>query len=442
MAEDLHVKGYYGKLREDLNLMDTNWMCHLGMEFLLSALLFKGDLSRVVYSKEDIAFRRRVETVGQGDVDDQSFNYHSLNLPFACYSQSGQLEEDDRGFTQNTWQIVKGWIDPISGVVIKAAACKIPYSATIFYARRDDINIANQLLFWEKTPQAPLCYVVESKVMGEPVNIPVFITIEDIDANPEYQEKEWLEKSKIFPLKVNCTVRTYQTLIEDVEGYVKLPLRFSGIYAYNDEEVVFTQKTTLIWSDKKWSHPHHKNHLISFDKNGWVNDEGRDKEDELETKILMIDSEGDAKYRSEGGQIEILKNEGDFVQEKIDNVVADVIEGYFSDDRECRLDKFKITKTTKTTATFEWSIKEDDIKYFKQIDIYIPGIFNKSYTDPGMTSLKFTKLNPGSTYKLNVVVISNFGSKITYNLDIKTAGEAVLGNKLSDNLIGRTFNNL
>ena len=49
-GQELKIKGYYDSLR-DKNFVDTNFMCKLGMEFLLSSLFFKGDLGKVIYSK-------------------------------------------------------------------------------------------------------------------------------------------------------------------------------------------------------------------------------------------------------------------------------------------------------------------------------------------------------------------------------------------------------
>ena len=106
MAQEIAVKGYYDSVYNK-GFCSTNVCCKLGMEFFLSQLLLKGDLRKVVYSKEDIAFRRRLETLGEGTVRDKTFNYITLDLPFAVYSQTGGLEEDDRGFTQNAGQIIR-----------------------------------------------------------------------------------------------------------------------------------------------------------------------------------------------------------------------------------------------------------------------------------------------------------------------------------------------
>ena len=73
--QDLTIKGYYDSLdRKDY--ISTDLMVKIGLEWFLSTLLFKGDVGRVLYSKEDIVFRRRTETVGKGFVKgDNNINY-------------------------------------------------------------------------------------------------------------------------------------------------------------------------------------------------------------------------------------------------------------------------------------------------------------------------------------------------------------------------------
>ena len=457
-GQELKIHGYYDSLK-DKNFVDTNFMCKLGMEFLLSSLCFKGDLGKVVYSKEDIAFRKRIEQLGNGNLKNgKDYDYINLDLPFAIYSQSSSLEEDDRGSTQNAYQIVKGLIDPFSGIITKAAAVKVSYEATAYFARRADLNIASQLIYWEKTPSAPLYFVVEHEICGQPLDIPVFITVDSIDSNPEYQEKDWLQKSKIFPLKIGFTIRTYQTLIEDVDGYIKLPLRFSGMYGYNDEEVVFTQKTSLVWADAKWTPHEHfavdEDSKIKLIKDAEiVNDDAKKVVKKMTAKkpsikkddgeVLAVE-DGDMLYRDNSGLTKRLLNEGKAVRESTDNIVKDVVEGYFNEDRDCQLIEFHQNDelTTENSITIDFKIKPEDEGNFNGITIYIPGVAEKRIEDPNCHSVRIDGVFPGSEYKANLIVYSVYDTKLTYNLDLHTKGEKVLGNKLSDLLVGKTFTGL
>lgn len=435
--QDLNVSGYYDSLdRKDY--ISTDLMVKVGLEWFLSTLLFKGDVSRVLYSKEDIVFRRRTETVGQGFVKgENNINYVSLNLPFVCYSAAGSYEEDDRPASMNTSAAVKGWISPETGIVVKAMPVKINYQATAFFAKLRDVDKAATLLYWEQYPKAPLYMSVENDVAGMKVDVPVNVTIESIDQNPDYAEKDWLEKSKIFPVKIGLTIRSYQLLIEDFDNTIKLPVRFSGLYAYNDEDIVFTQKTSLIWANKKWT-PHIKSDV---DLN---NLDARDLVPvEKNTVKITEDESKEAIYTDNQGKEVVLNNNGKLVKEKLDDVIADTVDGYFNQDRECNLDELKQSSQTENSVTISWEIKESEIQNFESITFYIPGICSQGVYDCSAKSITINDLNPGSSYDCTIILYSNNDTKITYNLELKTDGKSIIpeggSGKLSDKLIGFTF---
>lgn len=435
MAQEIQIKSYYQSVR-DSNFIDTNLCCKFGLEYFLSELLFKGDLSKIIYSKEDIAFRRRLELLGNGSVQNNVYNYTTLDLPFAVYSQAGPLEEDDRGATQNASQIVLGQWQPYEGVIVKSAAVKVKYSATAFFSRRDDVNIASQLLYWEKTPTFPLYYVIQHELVGIPMDIPVFITLDSIDSNVEYQEKQWLEQSKIFPIKMEFTIRSYQTLIEDVDGRIKLPLRFSGQFAYNDEEIVFTQKTSLIWSNDKFG-----DDLIEKEKKEYYLPPKfvRDETGKLTYKPFNKVSD---QYFDRINQSIKFVNDGKFIEDSFikAETTGDTIEGYFSVERDCVLDEIFIDEEslTENSATLKWKIKQSDEPYFNKILLTIPNLLREEITDISKTSIMINNLNPASKYECTVIVYSKNNSKLTYKLTINTKGQKALG-KLSDQLVGKTF---
>jgi len=265
------VASYYDGVLNDTNFIDTRICSAVGMEFFLSELLFKKDLSRVINAKEDVAFRRRVELVGKDKID-SNFDPIGLDLPYAIYSQTGNFEPDDRPYTMQAGQIVRGHMQPETGINVKAAAVKVKYTATAFFARRDEVGVASQLLYWETQPKFPVYVIVGHRIAGWPIDVPVFITIDGFDADVNYQEKKYLADSRLFPIKIEMTVRSYQTLIESVDSGLKLPIRFSGLYGYNDEDVYFTHDTILTWADEKWT-PDSTKALVS----PWVDSKGRDR---------------------------------------------------------------------------------------------------------------------------------------------------------------------
>jgi hypothetical protein len=467
------------------------------MEFLISSLLYKQDFSRVVYSKDDICFRRRVETLGKGDLAGGEYNHVSLDLPFTSYSQTGNYEPDDRASSMNAAAAIVGHMQPDSGVIVKNMPVKIKYSMTSFFARRDDVNIASQLLYWESNPKFPLYYIVHHTIAGYPIDIPVFMTIEQTEMNTDYQEKNWLQQSKIFPLKTDVTIRTYQTLIESIDPNVMLPLRFQGLYGYNDSEIYFTQNAVLLWADTKWS-PDELKHAESVDES-YAEYEGPNIPPELANTahgVVTIDAlndvnDGIANYGKMypastedeysdllknksladeklieladqlqhevdqesidrlAAEIEALKTQIQFLQDAIVLAAADTVEeavkGYFVEDPDVVLDIFHVdqARTTETELCVEWRIRESDVENFEYLSVYVPGIENKKITEPEVTSFVIHDLHPGSTYAITIVTHSKHAGSNTYRLEGTTKGEVLYKKgapkKLSDNLVGKTF---
>ena len=84
--------GYYDEDRS--KFVDIHNSIKISIESFLATILFKGDLSRIVYCKEDIAFRRRVELVDSANKDTTNIQPLSLQLPFACFSKSSCLAKN------------------------------------------------------------------------------------------------------------------------------------------------------------------------------------------------------------------------------------------------------------------------------------------------------------------------------------------------------------
>jgi hypothetical protein len=481
MSQELQIKGFYQDLR-DTNWIDSNTVCALAVEFFLSQLLFKSDLSRVIYSKEDICFRRRLELVGNGDLQNQTFDYTRLDLPFAIYSQIGSYEPDDRSASMNAAAAVKGHIQPDTGIILKHLPVKIKYSATAFYARRDDVNIASQALYWETYPKSPIYFMVNFQLAGQPLDIPAFITLETVDSNVDYLEKKWLTDSKIFPIKIELTIRSYQTLIETLDGGKQmLPLRWAGLYGYNNERIYLTQNSILMWADDKWS----KTELNEAIKKNpsYLEDPGPaiypgidgikplandghlynletkdDFQNTIYKKSILI-SECDqeierlrALHAPEDEIVLILKEKNQYESDLNDDlkqrdetytvskIVESAVKGYFQPDPVASLVEYHIDldRSTENSLMVIWRVNEGLIQNFKRIVIYVPGVCHHEETSAFVTEFEILGLHPGSEYDISLILDDLTGETL-YRLHGRTHGEQVLNGRLTSNLIGRTF---
>jgi len=481
MAQEVAIRGYYDTLRKE-NWISTNLACSIGMEFWISWLLFKRDISRVIYSKEDICFRRRVETLGRGDVKNVDINYVNLDLPYAVYSQTGSFEEDDRIASMNAAAAVKGHIQPDTGIILKNMPVKVKFSATAFYARREDVDVAAQLLYWEKNPVNPIYFIVHHEIAGQPLDIPVFMTLDSIDSDTAYQEKSWLTQSKIFPIKIEVTVRTYQTLIETVDdGRTMLPLRWSGLYGYNrDHELYLTQNTILMWADDKFSHEaledaikrdpsylergveEFESYVELITPGGVTGDVGlgtlanRGKAYDVDTNDKLFESLVDADRRHDelvvrlemgedvSSEIDEVKREKDRIVdqrrelEEVNGTVESAVKGYFYPMAELDLVDYGIRSATDESLTVGWDFKESQIQFFRDLVLYIPGIIHERINDPFRREFVIGDLHPGSDYSITMILRSDEGEK-TYILKGSTTGIKALEQDLLHSLVGRRF---
>lgn len=443
-GQEIQIKDYYQTILDN-NFIDTSVNCKYAMEYFLSNVLFKGDYSRVCYSKEDIAFRRRVETQGNGSIKSGSLDYMSLHLPFAAYSQTGSLEEDDRPYANNTYAAVVGHIDPMTGVNVKHIPTKIKYSATAFFSSLDSRDIASQLLFQEMQPKGPFYFIAQQEFAGQPIDIPVNVTLEGFDSNPEYNEKKFLEDSKIFPIKMDFTIRTYLLIIENIDNAVSLPIRFSHLYAYNNEDIVYTDKCTLIWAHNKWPCEHYAikdEETQDIDiKTGKPDTRNAHEKSLSESLNETYVGSGETEISGNESAKEAFIAEGKMIKEEIGETIAEAIQGYMTESRDCVLEEFSQNdeKTTENSATVSWKIRESDEQYFSAIKIYVPGILNIKLKDIDINEYEITGLYPGSDYDCTLIVFAKNSTKLTYKLQLHTKGEKVVTKKLSDLLVGKSF---
>jgi hypothetical protein len=257
MAEEfdaLNLAYYANQLRDSNKYIDSHRLACIALEQFLSDLLFKKDLKRVIYSTPEISFRKRIQLMDTAQTENLQYNYLTLDLPYASYYRSGEIEEDDRPWTQQAAESITGVYSTDIDRLIRYNAYKCEYEATIMYSRRDDVRLAEQLLYWEKSPSYPIRYIATVRWRGYVIDIPLFFTLDKIETNVQYKESDFLSKSRIFPIKTTFTLRSYQVLINNIDKVCHLPIRFipnsddwdDGTTAYIVEEAL------LLWASEKF----------------------------------------------------------------------------------------------------------------------------------------------------------------------------------------------
>ena len=425
MAREEYNKSYYEEFLKT-KWIDIHQSVKCCIEKFLAELLFNKDYSRVVFSPADSIFRRRIETVDRGKKEDTKLTPISLQLPFAAYHQSGDWIADDRPFVQNTSQAVLGIYDMNIYKRLRSLACKSTYKVQLFYNNQEDIRAAQQLLYWEQEPKHPVWIYSCFSWKGKPIAIPAFLTIENINTTPEWNELDFLEKQRIFPIEVELTVRSYMVVIPDVNGIVRLPYRFQNydIESGNDNMYI-TEETVLEFVSEKWKNLDTKTVAPETDK---------------ELNAFAQKYFADSNYTKE--QILLLG------KKLLSNTSYDIIKGYFTETTEVALDTFYYYEPTSTTtsAVIKFKIKNADYKYFQQMKILVPGrkepIIVKNCKQ---TQVVIDGLHPNSVYDLIILTYSTSENITTYNLSFTTKADPndlaptpeKINKKIPGGLVGR-----
>lgn len=145
MAEEFIQKNYFNST--NIKFVDVHRSNKVSIEAWLSKLIFHDDLSRIVYSAQDIAFRKRIESLDYGKDEEAPLKPEMLNLPFASFCMTGDPEPDDRYASVNATESVTGLYYEKEDRLMRTTAIKTKYKIILYFSRQDDVHMAYQLLF-------------------------------------------------------------------------------------------------------------------------------------------------------------------------------------------------------------------------------------------------------------------------------------------------------
>lgn len=382
--------GYYDEDRS--KFVDIHNSIKISIESFLATILFKGDLSRIVYCKEDIAFRRRIELVDAANKDTTAIQPVSLQLPFACFSKSSEFDHDD----------TKGLIAPAAligqyaenGWRLRNLPVKVTYDCTIFFARQDDLRFAQQVLYWEATPETPHWITPEVLYKDGSIFIPCFFKIKEINTNPSYNEKEWLEKSRIFPLKLTIDVYSYELVIPNVSHVINLPARWGRYNSTEDDDIYIVEEAVLVWANEK------------FD----LESVAKVEEKPVESAKLFF-----KEHNYTRNQVSEL------METHIPNdATIDIINGYFAESYDIQLDNWFVRDVSPTSCTIQINISKQAKDAFEHLEVLCPGREKIISQDINRTDYSFDDLQPNSVYDLKILTFNKEGVVTTFTLQVTT----------------------
>ena len=398
MAEEFIQKNYFNST--NIKFVDVHRSNKVSIEAWLSKLIFHDDLSRIIYSAQDIAFRKRIESLDYGKDEEAPLKPEMLNLPFASFCMVGDPEPDDRYASVNATESVTGLYYEQEDRLMRTTAIKTKYKVILYFSRQDDVRMAYQLLFQEMIPKHPIWMYNSVKWRNINVNLPTFVTLESITTNPEYKERDWLTHNRIFPIEVELTSRSYMLTINNVDKIIQLPMRFASYKDEFEEDEyveVLTEEVVLEWAAKKWG--------IDIDKSE-INEENP------EYKLYSPYFVHHEMSESEIAESVALPNK----------YMTDSIRAYWQEDTTCTLSKYMYdeVRSTPETARIAFKVKPSMFKYFDHMELYIPTKPPVTITDCHQTEAYFGGLYPNSEYKMTITLYSLDNTLQRYYLSFKT----------------------
>lgn len=401
MATEYLQDDYYYYSKNAKKFIDIHRSIQIAVESFLATTLLKGDFSKIVYCTPDICFRRRVELVDAEHKDMTSIQPVNLDLPFASYCQTSDFEPDDRSFVMQSAQAIVGEYLEDFGHRLRNLPVKSTYKATVFFSRRDEIRMAHQILFWDKYPQAPIWIrnnvIWNNKLLAIPCNI----TIENISSKTDYQESDFLTQSKIFPLDIEMTVRSYQVLIPNIDRIIDLPVRWGNTYSpetYEDDDNIYiTQEAILVFANHKYGFDIVPRNINYLDEEVQINAE----------KFFSKKTYTLAQLEDMCGKLPNYQTN-------------DILEGYWTETYEVALNRLSVVQKTDHSCTISYQLKPADKKFFKSITFYIPAHPEIVITDPNQSVVEIDGLYARSKYEIKVVTLSIHNVRQTFALSCTT----------------------
>lgn len=376
---------------------NTYYASLLPLEYYVANVMMRGDLSRIVWSSDDMAFARRFLTVGSDNgADTTKIKPANLELPFANYWYDGGWTPDDRIHATQPSQMINGTWQEGLPAYLRAMAVKGEFSFTAFYSRDDDARLAYDLLLWEHNPKGPAQFATHLQWEGIELAIPTFFTVSEPQFNPDFQESEWLKAQRIFPIKFNITIRSYSIHMTGQETFDGTPRPFStwntglpnkGGNVYITEESILNFAAAKGWGDLSDPPPAPGQDL--------------DKADpftEVEQETLIADPR---------------------------QITSDLVTGYFQapGDIEINYCRVKEGSVTQNAFELEWQIRPADRELFDYIKILVPGQAPAWIGDVSQTSYIMAGLYPNSDYHVIVLFYAKSGIVSDVMLNVQTLGD-------------------
>jgi len=173
------------------------YAANIALEKYIAKNFLNDDLTRVIYASTEFALRKRSAAI----------KYSNLDLPFINYKvRPIDPYSTGRPSWANNQLATEGVYEEALGKKVLAIPVTINYDSTFFIHRDDETHFLYNKLSWDTTLETKLILPIEIDGLAVPI---IGVIKYNLDFDPDYIDKDWLEKNKIHTISLDMTIDTF-----------------------------------------------------------------------------------------------------------------------------------------------------------------------------------------------------------------------------------------
>lgn len=231
---ELKASSYYDPNR----FYNTYYLILMSLLKYFSKEIFKDDGTRMIYASSEFAFRARLNQLNANTNPD----FSSLELPFGSLFRTTEWDKENKAGVIHAGAAL-GSITLPSGRVVRFMNMTAQFELTLYFHREDDAQIALEILRWIQYPSKKLIQLSGMEYKGEAVDVPLCISLTDIDYAGQYKEKQWIEEQRMIPIK--ATILADSVIFDQYAQGASSGLFTLWPGSSGGDEIVLTEKVVL-----------------------------------------------------------------------------------------------------------------------------------------------------------------------------------------------------
>jgi len=195
-------------------LNNVTYLVFMALEKYFGQEIFKNDLSRIIYSSSEFAFRQRINKLYPSLTPPYtSITASQMQFPFANYFRNSSWRIDSRPAIQNATAALYGFsISNEIPVPIRFLQTEMDFDFNFYFNRDDDAQNCYDILMWIQNPTPKQFSFPGLKYKNYSLDIPIILKTENITWTNQFKENDWLNKNRVIVVSATINVKT--TLVD------------------------------------------------------------------------------------------------------------------------------------------------------------------------------------------------------------------------------------